>query len=167
MVPYHPAAIHCVAFRKNPAILPKTKTRKRRKINASGSRSGGIRTRGLLVPNSRIWISDRAMRIFAIFTRLCNEKPRISENFRFFHAIFKVDILPFRLILKVQFGVQPGRLQHSPGHALPFGQSCTPSNSLILLFFSSTRALERPYIRSTSFASRMNLSTSSYDSSKP
>ena len=130
-------------------------------------RSGGIRTRGLLVPNSRIWISDRAMRIFAIFPRLCNEKPRISENFRFFHAIFKVDILPFRLILKVQFGVQPGRLQHSPGHALPFGQSCTPSNSLILLFFSSTRALERPYIRSTSFASRMNLSTSSYDSSKP
>ena len=130
-------------------------------------RSGGIRTRGLLVPNSRIWISDRPMRVFAIFPRLCNEKPRISENFRFFHAIFKVDILPFRLILKVQFGVQPGRLQHSPGHALPFGQSCTPSNSLILLFFSSTRALERPYIRSTSFASRMNLSTSSYDSSKP
>ena len=123
--------------------------------------------RGLLVPNSRIWISDRPMRVFAIFPRLCNEKPRISENFRFFHAIFKVDILPFRLILKVQFGVQPGRLQHSPGHALPFGQSCTPSNSLILLFFSSTRALERPYIRSTSFASRMNLSTSSYDSSKP
>ena len=128
-------------------------------------RSGGIRTRGLLVPNSRIWISDRPMRVFAIFPRLCNEKPRISENFRFFHAIFKVDILPFRLILKVQFGVQPGRLQHSvqpgrlqhsPGHALPFGQSCTPSNSLILLFFSSTRALERPYIRSTSFASRMN-----------
>ena len=104
---------------------------------------------------------------FRHFPRLCNEKPRISENFRFFHAIFKVDILPFRLILKVQFGVQPGRLQHSPGHALPFGQSCTPSNSLILLFFSSTRALERPYIRSTSFASRMNLSTSSYDSSKP
>ena len=136
-------------------------------FNVPGSRSGGIRTRGLLVPNSRIWISDRAMRIFAIFPRLCNEKPRISENFRFFHAIFKVDILPFRLILKVQFGVQPGRLQHSPGHALPFGQSCTPSNSLILLFFSSTRALERPYIRSTSFASRMNLSTSSYDSSKP
>ena len=92
------------------------------------------------------------------------EFPKISG---FFHAIFKVGILPFRLILKVQFGVQPGRLQHSPGHALPFGQSCTPSNSLILLFFSSTRALERPYIRSTSFASRMNLSTSSYDSSKP
>ena len=79
--------------------------------------------RGLLVPNSRIWISDRPMRVFAIFPRLCNEKPRISENFRFFHAIFKVDILPFRLILKVQFTLQPGRLQHPPGHALPFGQT--------------------------------------------
>ena len=90
---------------------------------ASTSRSGGIRTRGLLVPNSRIWISDRPMRVFAIFPRLCNEKPRISENFRFFHAIFKVDILPFRSILKVQFTLQPGRLQHPPGHALPFGQT--------------------------------------------
>lgn len=79
--------------------------------------------RGLLVPNSRIWISDRPMRVFAIFPRLCNEKPRISENFRFFHAIFKVHILPFRSILKVQFTLQPGRLQHPPGHALPFGQT--------------------------------------------
>ena len=36
---------------KKPQSPGKQKTRKRRKINASGSRSGGIRTRGLLVPN--------------------------------------------------------------------------------------------------------------------
>ena len=36
---------------KKPQSPGKQKTRKRRKINTSGSRSGGIRTRGLLVPN--------------------------------------------------------------------------------------------------------------------
>ena len=36
---------------KSRQFRQKRKTRKHRKINASGSRSGGIRTRGLLVPN--------------------------------------------------------------------------------------------------------------------
>ena len=36
---------------KNRQFRQKRKTRKLLKINASGSRSGGIRTRGLLVPN--------------------------------------------------------------------------------------------------------------------
>ena len=47
-----------------------------------------------------------------------HSKPCFSGNVRFCHADYKVDILPFRLILKAQIGVQPGRLQHPPGCAL-------------------------------------------------
>ena len=43
-----------------------------------------------------------------------HSEPCFSGNVRFCHAVFKVDILPFRLILKVQFGVATRSVAASP-----------------------------------------------------
>ena len=84
-----PAAAGRVATRKKTENQRKKKTRKRRKINASGSRSGGIRTRGLLVPNQRFCrffrffpLPSGNCLVFPVFSGFCRLFPCFSAYFQ-------------------------------------------------------------------------------------
>ena len=90
------------------------KTRKPFIFWTSGSRSGGIRTRGLLVPNSKISFFFRPFPEISVNCRFFPFLPAYSACFWKFRSSFILDIRPFLHFEKCNPWLQPPRLQHPP-----------------------------------------------------
>ena len=142
-----PAATGGVTTQKKTENQRKKKTRKRRKINASGSRSGGIRTRGLLVPKQRFCPFFRLFPVFfrklSVFSAFCRLFPPVSGNFQavlnwtfsFFHFYrFNLWLQPIGL----QHGYQYRSLHSSNSRRASRYFSCSSALLKLFIYFLSS-----------------------------